>query len=221
MRMCTPMLGACCALALVAAPALAADGVARPQPPLQSQSAPQGDWISLTGTIASISGDRLALAAGDGEIEVTLSGLGAADTTMLRPGDRVGVTGRMDGSVFTDRRIAADSLYVARLNRLLGNPPPGSAAAQPRQGFAPDRPRGEEDWVIVTGRVVAMDGDDLTIESGGQRIAVDADDEGPADVRGVKVGDRVSVTGELERSGVHSRREIDARSVIVLTGSGA
>ncbi len=213
MRIVPPMLGACCALALAAAPAPAADGVTEPQPPLRSQSTPQGDWISLTGTIAAISGDRLALAAGDGEIEVTLSGLGAADAAMLRPGDRVGVTGRMDGSVFADRRIAADSLYVSRLNRMLGTPP----AAQP--GLSADRPRGEEDWVIVTGRVMSVDGDDLVIESGGQRIAVDADDDGgPADVRGVKVGDRVSVTGELERGG-QGRREIDARSVIVLTGS--
>lgn len=219
----THLLGACGALALLAAPALAADPApSAPQPPVQSQTAPAADWISLTGTVAAIDGDRLTLATGDGSIEVGLRGLAAADAGRMQPGDRIGVTGRMDGNVFERRRIAAESIYVARLNRLLGAEAAPGAAAQPRRGFAPARPSGADDWVIVTGRVVAKTGDDFTLESGGQRLEVDADDDaGAANVRAVEVGDRVSVTGELDEAGLYSRREIDATSVIVLTPPGA
>ncbi|SBW12266.1 exported hypothetical protein [uncultured Alphaproteobacteria bacterium] len=193
----THLLGACGALALLAAPALAADPApSAPQPPLQSRTAPAADWISLTGTVAAIDGNRLTLATGEGSIEVGLRGLAAADAGRMQPGDRIGVTGRMDSNVFERRRIAAESIYVARLNRLLG----------------------ADDWVIVTGRVVAKTGDDFTLESGDQRLEVDADDDaGAADVRALEVGDRVSVTGELDEAGLYSRREIDATSVIVLT----
>lgn len=77
---------------------------------------PDEAWISMSGTIGSVSVDTFTLDYGDGSIFVEMDdGDRDADGYQLIPGDKVTVTGRIDDDLFESTTIEASSVYLEKL----------------------------------------------------------------------------------------------------------
>lgn len=176
-------------------------------------SAADREWISVTGSVESTAGDGFVLDYGSGRITVEMDDYDWYDNGALLPGDRVMVTGRMDDDLYDRRTIEASSVYVDSLNTYFyANPADeeGGYYAYPTARYSID-----DEWVALTGRVVSRSGDTLTLDTGIQQLKVDMEDveNGPA----VDAGDRITVYGELDDVDLFDRRELEAKSILLLS----
>jgi uncharacterized protein YdeI (BOF family) len=156
-------------------------------------------WISIGGSVSSVSEDRFTLDYGDGAIYVEMDdGDRDADAYRLLPGDRVNVMGKIDDDMFESTSIEAAAVYVEKLGTT----------------FYTD-PYDEEDVVVgilvpvapaattVTGTVLRIGNNELTISTGAGPLTLDVgaladdplDDEGYPQIR---VGDRVRAIGQMD-----------------------
>jgi uncharacterized protein YdeI (BOF family) len=71
-----------------------------------------GKWLSVTGTVDGIDGERLELATAAGPVTVSLDQLKVRPT--LHKGDRVRVRGDLEQAFFENRAIYADRVVVLR-----------------------------------------------------------------------------------------------------------
>lgn len=160
-----------------------------------------GAHVVLTGVIEEIDDDEFILNYGPDTIEVELDDWGwdAADTSRsLQVGDRVMVSGEIDDDWFDDRELEADNLYVLHTftYHVSADENPAFRRAE-RSGV-----RGDATFVSVRGEVTGIDGESLTVASGGRSIEVDASTMETPPVgpktgeRRIDVGDRVYVYGE-------------------------
>ena len=77
---------------------------------------PNNSWITLSGTVESVSPDRFMLDYGDGMITVEMDGPGGgASGYKLVKGDKVSVSGAIDDDLFERTTIEASSVYVESL----------------------------------------------------------------------------------------------------------
>lgn len=187
----TPLLGLVAAAAVLAAPARAQN------PYTQADDS----WINIEGTVDEVWRDAFTLDYGDGKVTVEMDdGDRDADAYILREGDEVSVSGRVDDDLFEITTIEAGRVYVENLGTNFY-----SSAAD------------EEDWLVsidppleisraeIRGTVTAVDEMDgtFTLRMGGREVTVETRELGydPLDDEGyqrIETGDYVSVTAHLE-----------------------
>lgn len=177
-----------------------------------------GEWLSVSGTVDSVSGDAFILDYGDKSIPVEMDDYDWYSENPLIAGDQVTVTGRMDDDFFQSRRIEASSVYVGSLHTLFY----ASAADEedvtvPLVDFDALRTGG----LSLTGTVQSIDDEEFVLDTGTYEYRIDTKSlyYDPFDATGIQhiaVGDRVSVTGSIDDADFFDKREIDANSLTEL-----
>lgn len=176
-------------------------------------------WITISGTVASVSRDSFILDYGDGSVIVEMDdGDRDADAYKLAGGDKVTVSGRVDDDLFETTTIEAGSVYVENIGTTFFASPIDEETADSFVAFI--REPVVVSRVTLQGTVTEVDDDEFTIDSGLRQIRVDVgempfnplDDEGYLKVR---VGDLVSVSGEMG-SDLFQGRELVADSLMKL-----
>lgn len=179
---------------------------------------PDGSWISISGTVETVTRDAFLLDYGNGTVTVEMDdGDRDADAYKLLEGDKVTVYGAVDDDLFESTTIEASHVYVEKLGTYF-------------YASAVDE---EDDWfyyandpIIVSeaamqGRVTAVSDEEFKLFTGPRTVTVAVDEMAynPLDGEGyqrIEVGDRVSVTGDMEYD-LFSNREFVARSIIKLS----
>jgi len=196
---------------LIATPALAQNPYARADE----------SWISISGTVGTVSPDTFTLDYGDGIVLVEMDDWDYdADAYKVMQGDKVVVTGMIDDDLFESTSIEASSVYVEDLNTYF---------------YA--NPADEEDyWASVTmpiaisettviGTVTEVGDHEFVVDTALRELTVETtgmlynplDDEGYQKIR---VGDRVRVSGEIDVS-FFEGRELMAESIVTLSDSSS
>lgn len=160
-----------------------------------------GDRVTLNGKVVSATPNSFILDYGGGRITVERNNWGPllADA-LIRPGDRVIVTGRVGGGFFTKRSIEARSVYDQTLNTAFFT----NGADQENFGLAALRfvPGVAPDTIDYTGWVTGVNGRRFTLGSGATRFTVDTssmsyDPLGGEGYQKIRTGQRVYVWGDL------------------------
>ncbi|SLK09580.1 DUF5666 domain-containing protein [Novosphingobium mathurense] len=178
-----------------------------------------GEWLSVSGTVQSVSGDNFVLDYGEKTIPVEMDDYDWYDENKLVVGDQVSVTGRMDDDFFQSRRIEASSVYVDDLHTLFyASADDEEDAVVPVVDYDVLRTGG----LTLTGKVQSINGDEFQLDTGLFNYRVDTDKlyYDPFDDTGIQhitVGDRVSVTGTMDSADLFDRREIDATALTELS----
>lgn len=205
---------------LSAGPAAIALCAAVPAAAQTPRTADNGEWLTLSGSVVSSSSDSFMLDYGGKTIKVEMDDYDwYADNPVIK-GDHVTVTGRMDADFWEKRKIEASSVYVKSLNTMYF-----ASAADEEGAMSPVLridPLTNGESVSLTGRVAAINGDELTLDAGLLNYTVDVgslgydplDNDGP---QRISVGDRISVMGRMDDADLFDNREIDAK---VLTELG-
>lgn len=183
-------------------------------------------YITISGTVGEITdGDEFMLNHAGGMIKVdtndTWPDLFANDAaTLLKTGDRVSVTGKVDNNLFTTNEIEAYRMTVA------GN---SYSRVYTNQAYAPSYENdyaaynnvaygaGLEDdqKVRISGEVSRIEKDDkFMLRYGNGEIMVDTDDVEFSNVTALAVGDEVVVFGEVDKD-LFQKKEVEAERVIL------
>jgi uncharacterized protein YdeI (BOF family) len=173
-------------------------------------------WISISGTVKNVEADRFTLDYGSGWIAVEMDdGDRDADAYKLLEGDRVTVNGMIDDDLFETRTVEASSVYVEKLDTYFY-----ASAFDEEDIFVTYWSPVVISRAVVQGTVTDVRDDEFTISTGTRTITVEVDEMAydPLDDAGyqkVDVGDRVSVTGDMETD-LFEGRELEATSLVVL-----
>ena len=195
------------AIAFAAAPAAA-------QSPANTSN---GEWLSLSGTVESVSGEDFVLDYGKSDITVEMDDYDWYNENALVVGDEVTVTGRMDNDFLHSRRIEASSVYVDSIHTRF------YASAADEEDFLPavDGVIVGNNGLTVTGTIETIVGDEMTVDAAFFDYKVDVgslyydpfDNDG---LQHLEVGDRISVTGQFDDSDFFDSPEIDATAITEL-----
>lgn len=199
---------------LLAAPALAANE----SPYLKADET----WISIDGTVDSVSADSFVLDYGPGVITVEMDdGDRDADGYKLSKNDKVRVSGRIDDDFFEKTTIEASSVYVENLGTYFFASSVDEEDAYPFVYTTP---------VVVSsttlqGTVTKIDDhEEFILNTGFRHVRVEVDEMryNPLDDEGyqkIRVGDRVRVTGEMDVDlfEIEGQREFVADSIVTLS----
>jgi uncharacterized protein YdeI (BOF family) len=187
---------------------------------------PDDSWISISGTVASPSADSFSLDYGDGVIMVEMDDWDTyGDAYGLLDGDDVTVYGRIDDDLYELRTIEASSVYVEDLNTYFY-----ASSADEEDGWTTP-------WRVTTpvgtaettfrGTVTAVSpaAGEFNLTAGGIEMEVETErmSYNPLDDTGfqqLEVGDRVSVTGELDNDFLEGQ-VFDAEIVVTLEDADA
>ena len=199
--------------AAVVAVCLAFPALAQTKDAPELASATRGDWVSLTGSVKSNSRDSFVVDYGVGEITVEMDDRDWSSDNRLSRGDSVTVTGRVDKDFYATRTIEASSVYVDRLSTYYYASPADEEGAN--YAFLTRRNGDGGEWISMTGAVLSKSAESLTIDVGARGLKVDISELARAST--AKVGDRVSVSGELRRADPLETRQLVASSVVVLS----
>ncbi|MFP4076426.1 MAG: DUF5666 domain-containing protein [Halochromatium sp.] len=184
--------------------------------------APDDSWISVSGTVESVAADAFVLDYGEGLMTVEMDdGDRDADAYKLVSGDKVTVSGRIDDDLLEARTIEASSVYVENIGTTFYASPIDDEAIN-------DVLVTVETPVVISemtvqGQVTEVDSDSFTVDAGLRKVHVDVDQMSydPLDDEGyqkIEVGDRVSVTGQID-DGLFEGRKLVADSVVTLWSS--
>ena len=169
--------------ALMASPAMATNPYAKAN----------GTWITLGGTVKSVTRDAFEMNYGDGMIIVEMDdGDRDADAYKLLPGDEVTVTGMIDDDFFETTTIEASSVYVKKLGTSF------YASPVDEEDFYYTSYYMVEPATIVSGTVTSVSDHEFTVDTAARKLTVEVekmpynplDDEGYQKIR---KGDRVEV----------------------------
>ncbi|GAK34733.1 hypothetical protein JCM17846_02480 [Iodidimonas nitroreducens] len=184
-------------------------------------TADNGEWVSLTGSVASVSGDRFTLDYGDDDLTVEMDDFDVYDENLLEEGDQVTVSGRIDTDFVENKSLEASSVYVDTLNEYFY-----ASAADEEDGYysfvANDYWDGG-DWISLTGEVISIDDNHFTLDAGLVEYVIDTDQMSydPLDDEGaeqVEVGERVVVSGEFDTFNLYDDEDIEAQALTTLSG---
>lgn len=209
-------------LALTTAMTFGLGGMVHAQEAKDVNNAEPREWLSLTGEVATVSGDEFTLDYGKNDITVEMDDFDAYDDNFLLAGDDVTVTGRIDADFVDSKRLEASSVYVAALNEYFY-----ASAADEEDGYysfaAADYWDGG-DWISMTGEVTSVDGSQFTLSAGSTDYVVETDElaNNPLDDQGkekIETGERVVVSGEFETFDLFSGDVIEAEAVTTLSGA--
>lgn len=184
-------------------------------------AAKSGEWISLTGKVASVSNERFTLDYGDNALTVEMDDFDTYNENLLIKGDEVTVSGLIDTDFVDNKTLEASSVYVDSLNEFFY-----ASSADEEDGYysyaANDFWDGG-DWISVTGEVASVDGRTFTLDTGITEYVIDTDQMAynPLDSQGnerIEVGERVVVSGEFETFNLFGDEDIEAEAVTTLSG---
>lgn len=204
-------------LASMVLPAVAGDNDSK-----DVKKASEGELLTLTGKVASVSGDRFTLDYGQKDIVVEMDDYDWFSENALVSGDRVTVTGRMDQDFHEARKIEASSVYVDSLNEYFY-----ASAADEEEGLyvqVLNDTLEDDEWVSLTGTVASIKGDNIMIDTGTYEYDVDANGlaYNPLDATGeerIEVGERIVVFGRMDDADLFDDREIEASSIATLSSA--
>ena len=181
-------------------------------------SKPNNSWITLSGTVESVSPDRFLLDYGDGMINVEMDSPGGSESGYkLVKGDKVSVSGAIDNDLFEKTTIEASSVYVESL----GTNFYASAIDDEDPMLVSITTPVAVSKTVVAGKVTSVDGREFTVDAGPTKITVDTSEMAynPMDDKGfqkIEKGQRVSVAGTLDHD-FFSGRELMASTIITLS----
>jgi uncharacterized protein YdeI (BOF family) len=222
-------------LALAASPVLAQQGTTQQQatkPVAKQQQAGQpaskaadGEWIRLSGTVKSVAPKQFTMSYPKGEILVEMDPFTWNSEKILKAGDKVAVTGRMDKDFFEANKIEASSVYVPRLKHFFYASPADEEDGHlfPIVTYTWDGVGDDRNWFTFTGTVLSIDDNEMKLDTGTRALQVDA---GHMFVNRVGVdplaaivdiGDRVAVSGWLDDADLFDQREVQATALVVLS----
>lgn len=185
-----PALGVAAALAVLAMPVQAQN----PNPYMQ----PDDSWIRIDGTVDRVWEDAFTLDYGDGKVTVEMDdGDRDADAYVLRAGDKVSVSGRVDDDLFEVTTIEAGQVYVENLGTTFY-----SSAVDEEDWLVSINPPLEISSTELRGTVTDVDEDSFDLRVGTREVTVSTremsydplDDEG---YQRIETGDYVAVTAHL------------------------
>jgi len=181
---------------------------------------PDDSWISVSGTVESVTNDAFVLDYGEGVMTVEMDdGDRDADGYKLVSGDKVTVNGRIDDDLFEARTLEASSVYVENIDTYF------YASAFDDEAINDVIVTVQRPVVIsattVQGRVTEVSSDEFVVDTGLRKVRVEVEETAynPLDDEGyqkIEVGDRVSVTGQIDDD-LFEGRELVADSVITLS----
>ena len=185
-------------------------------------TAETGEWVSLTGSVSSVSGDQFTLDYGDNELTVEMDDFDAYDENLVIEGDKVTVSGMVDADFVDNKTLEASSVYVDPLNEFFY-----ASAADEEDGynsFAANDYWDGGDWITLTGEVASVDGQTFTLDAGAEEYVIDTTLMGynPLDSEGaekIEKGERVAVSGEFDAFDLYSDEDIEALAITTLSGS--
>lgn len=178
------------AMSLLATPAIAQNPYAKDD----------NSWISINGTVTTVSADQFELDYGDGVITVEMDdGDRDADGYKLLTGDEVRVSGLIDEGFFETTTIDASSVYVKNIDTYFY----ASAIDDEYYGYDVVSPLTTDTIVEGTITSVSVDDEEFTLDTGVQMLTVEVDEltSNPLDSEGYQqldVGDTVRVNGEID-----------------------
>jgi uncharacterized protein YdeI (BOF family) len=199
---------------VLAVPVQAQDGQMQdePNPYLQEDDT----WISISGTVGTVSPQAFTLDYGDGIITVEMDDWDAdADAYKLAPGDKITVFGEIDDDFFEATTIEASSVYVEDLGTYFY-----ASAADEEDSFITITTPIAVGGTVVQGIVTSVDDEEFTLNTGLQQLTVEVDEMlyNPLDDEGyqrIEVGDRVSVSGTIDDD-LFEGRELVAETIVTL-----
>ena len=185
------------------------------------ESKPNRSWISMSGTVASTSTGRFTLDYGNGQVIVEMDDWDWFDeASLLTPGEKVTVYGRIDDNLYEHRTIEASSVYVFDRSTYYYASPDDEESyysfyVYPHLAVLPDG-----SWISISGTVESVDGREFVLDTGLRTVRVDTRTMGynPLDDLGlpqIDPGDRVSVSGILDAN-FFEKHEILAKSILSL-----
>ncbi|WP_201244215.1 hypothetical protein [Halochromatium salexigens] len=184
--------------------------------------APDDSWISVSGTVESVTHDAFVLDYGEGVMTVEMDdGDRDADGYRLVRGDNVTVNGRIDDDLFEARTLEASSVYVENIDTYF------YASAFDDEAINDVIVTVQTPVVIsattVQGTVTEVGSEEFVVDTGLSKVRVEVDElaYNPLDDEGyqkIEVGNRVSVTGQIDDD-LFEGRELVADSVITLSSS--
>lgn len=183
---------------------------------------PDDTWISISGTVQSVTRDAFTLDYGEAAVTVEMDdGDRDADAYKLLEGDKVTVYGKIDDDFFEASTIEASRVYVEKLGTYFY----ASAVDEEEADSYVDQYVYLQTPIIVAdsvlqGTVTGIDDDEFTLATGDRTITVEVEDMpyNPLDDKGyqkVRVGDRVSVRGDMDYD-LFEGREFVAESIVTL-----
>lgn len=180
---------------------------------------PDDSWITISGTVETVSTDTFTLDYGDGAVIVEMDdGDRDADAYKLMVGDKVTVSGSIDDDFYETTTIEASSVYVENLGTTFFA---SALDEETTEGWAVavTVPVAISE-TIVYGTVTDVDEHEFTVDSGLRELRVDVEEMAynPLDDEGyqkIRVGDRVKVTGNIDTD-FFEGRELMADAVIKL-----
>ncbi|MBK5931463.1 hypothetical protein CCR82_13290 [Halochromatium salexigens] len=170
--------------------------------------------------VESVSADTFSLDYGDGSVTVEMDdGDRDADAYKLIPGDKVNVVGMVDDDLFEMTTIEASSVYVEKLGTTFY----ASAMDEDDVRISVTTPVVISE-TLVQGTVDSVGDDQFTVDTGADKLVVQTEGLGydPLDDEGyqkVEVGDRVSVTGNIDAA-FFGGLEFAADSIVILEENG-
>jgi len=199
-------------LAMLAGSAIAND----PKPYAQADAT----WISIDGTVDSVTADSFVLDYGPGLITVEMDdGDRDADGYKLAKGDKVRVSGMIDDDLFETRTIEASSVYVENLGTYFY-----ASTIDEEDTFVTYFDPVTVGKTVVQGTVTDVDEEEFVLNTGMRLLRVEVEEMpyNPLDDIGyqkVRVDDRVSVVGDMDFDffEIEGRRELVADSVVILS----
>lgn len=177
---------------------------------------PDDTWISIDGTVTEVSADEFTLDYGEGIITVEMDdGDRDADGYKLDEGDPVRVTGIIDDDLYELRTIEASSVYVEDIGTYFY----ASALDEEDTFITYTTPVTISD-AVIQGTVTEVEDEEFIVDTGLRSVRVEVDEMAynPLDDEGyqqIDVGDRVSVTGQMDDD-LFEGREFVADSVVTL-----
>ncbi len=177
-------------------------------------------WITINGSVESVTVDSFELDYGDGMVTVEMDdGDRDADAYKLVKGDKVIVSGLVDDDFYEATTIEASSVFVENLGTTF------FASAVDEEDFdswniAVTAPAVVSETVVY-GTVTKVEGDEFMVDSGLRELRVETEELGynPLDDEGyqkISVGDRVKVTGTIDDD-FFEGRELVAKTLIELS----
>lgn len=179
-------------------------------------------WITIDGTVESVARDSFVLDYGPNVITVEMDdGDRDADGYKLAKGDKVRVSGMIDDDFFETTTIEASSVYVENLGTYFF-----ASAMDEEDTFVTYTTPVTVGETVVQGTVTAVEEEEFVLNTGARLLRVEVEEMpyNPLDDIGyqkIRVGDRVSVTGDMDFDffEVEGRRELVADSVVTLSKS--
>lgn len=183
------------------------------------ETAPDDTWLTVSGTVTSVAPQAFGLDYGDGILTVEMDDWDAdSDAFKVMTGDRVTVSGIVDDDLFEARTLEASTVYVQDMNTTFYASPADEEDSFMLIDYSDPIELSE---MSLQGTVTDVDDEEFTLMVGNAPVNVEVEELAydPLDDEGyqqIDIGDRVSVTGEMDYDFLEGS-EFVAESVVTLS----